>query len=394
MRLKKQMQALKLQRTSMAITDRSRLRLGLTLASAALCAAGCAPCIAANTATTSSAKKPAASAARPPAGLTPDELVSTTVYRSANKAVVNISSVSAPEDAYFNVVPREGCGSGTIISPEGYVLTNNHVVEGARAIRVTLWDGTALPTEVVGTDPDMDLAVIKITPPPGKKLTVVPFGDSSRLEVGRRVFAIGNPFGLDRTLTQGIISSVGRTLRTDSGRLIKGVIQTDAAINPGNSGGPLLDTQGRLIGINTAIWSKTGQSSGIGLAIPINIAKRIVPQLITHHRVIRPEIGIMVVQPVESGLRIMRLDPNGPAARAGVAGPKLIVHRDGPFIFQSIDAHSADILTSIDETPVKSADDLLSYLEQKKPGQVVTLTILRHGHMVKIPVKLTVVGPA
>jgi len=320
-------------------------------------------------------------------GVTPDEAINIRVYKNSNRAVVNIANIGGAEDG-FSIVPRSGCGSGTIISPDGFILTNFHVIDGAEALRVTLFDGTVLPASVVGTDQQNDLAVLKFTPPAGTKMTTIPYGDSSKLEVGRRVLAIGNPFGLDRTLTQGIVSSLGRTLRTNSGRLIKGIIQTDAAINPGNSGGPLLDTSGRLVGINTAILSNSGQSAGIGLAIPINVAKLIVPQLIANHGVLRPDLGIQVVQPIDAGLRVVKLDPDGPAAKAGLSGPKLVVYRNGPFTFENIDVTLADVITNIDNKIVRSADDLLSYVELKKPGQVVTLTVLRGGRAVKINVTL------
>jgi len=321
-------------------------------------------------------------------GITAEEAINIRVYKNANRAVVNIANISGADDGY-NILPRQGCGSGTIISADGSILTNFHVIDGADALKVTLWDGRVLPATVVGTDAANDLAVLKVSPPAGTKLTTIPFGDSSKLEVGRRVLAIGNPFGLDRTLTQGIVSSLGRTLKTSSGRLIKGIIQTDAAINPGNSGGPLLETSGKLVGINTAILSSSGQSAGIGLAIPINIAKHIVPELIAKHGVLRPDLGIQVVQPVDAGLMVMRLDPAGPAAKAGLSGPKLVVYRNGPFTFENVDVTLADVITNIDNRAVHSADDLLSYVEQKKPGQVVTLTVLRDGRTVKINVTLS-----
>ena len=326
--------------------------------------------------------------------LSTDEQTNIRVYKQSNRAVVNIASVTASEDIYLNIVPKEGCGSGTVISADGYILTNYHVINGASSVRVILWDGSSCPAQLVGDDPTNDLAVIKIKPPAGKKLSTIAFGDSSGLEVGQKVLAIGNPFGLDRTLTVGIISSLGRTLRTDSGRLIKGVIQTDAAINPGNSGGPLLNSSGQLIAITTAILSRSGQSAGIGLAIPINIAKRIDPELIAHHGVIRPDIGIQAVEVTDLGLRVVKLDPEGASAKAGLSGPKLVVYRDGLFEFQSTDRTLADVITGVDGKPVHSADDLLSYIEEKKPGQVVTLTILRAGRLLKIPVKLTVVSSA
>lgn len=330
---------------------------------------------------------PAAENAQTTLGITPDEAINIRIYKNANKAVVNIANIGGVDDG-LSVIPRNGCGSGTIISSDGFILTNFHVIDGAESLRVTLYDGTVLPTSVVGTDQSNDLAVLKITAPAGMKLTTIPYGDSSRLEVGRRVLAIGNPFGLDRTLTQGIVSSLGRTLRTGTGRVIKGIIQTDAAINPGNSGGPLLDTSGKLVGINTAIFSTTGQSAGIGLAIPINVAKLIVPQLIANHGVLRPDLGIQVVQPIDTGLRVVRLDPDGPAAKAGLTGPKLVVYRNGPFTFENVDVTLADVITNIDNKIVRSADDLLSYVELKKPGQVVTLTVLRSGRAMKINVTL------
>lgn len=322
--------------------------------------------------------------------ISPEEALNIKVYKATNRGVVNITSIGSPEELYFNIMPHEGSGSGSIISQDGYILTNNHVLAGNTNVRVTLWDGTNLAAAVVGTDPANDLAVIKIDPPPGVKLTVIPMGDSSRLEVGRRVLALGNPFGLDRTLTDGIVSSIGRTLRTESGRLVKGIIQTDAAINPGNSGGPLLDLSGQMVGINTAILSRAGQSAGIGFAIPVNIAKRIVPELIAHHAISRPDLGILMAQQLDIGLRVVRLDPNGPAARAGISGPKVRVFQNGPFTIQSVDNASADIIVRVDERPVRTADDLLSYIDEKKAGEIVTLTVLRQGRLIKIPVKLGV----
>ena len=323
--------------------------------------------------------------------LTPDEIVNVRVYKLANRSVVNISPVTE-QDVFYNVEPRAPMGSGTIISSDGYILTNYHVVEGASQIRVTLYDGTMLIAQPVGNDVSNDLAVVKIKPPAGKKLTTIPFGDSSRLEVGRRVFAIGNPFGLDRSMTTGVVSSLARTYRTENNRLVKGVIQTDAAINPGNSGGPLLDTAGQMIGITSAILSRSGQSAGIGLAIPVNIARRIIPELIAHHFISRPDIGLQGVE-TDKGLRVERVEPNGPAFKAGLSAPKVLSAKDGIFVYQWVDGSSADIITNIDNIPVHSEDDLLSYVEQKKPGQVVTLTLLRSGKPVKVQVKLTTAGP-
>ena len=323
--------------------------------------------------------------------LTPDEQVNVKVYKQANRGVVNIAPVT-DSDIFYNVEPQGGMGSGSIISTDGYILTNHHVIEQARQIRVTLYDGTMVQADLVGQDPSTDLAVIKIAEIPNKKLTVIPMGDSSHLEVGRRVFAIGNPFGLDRSMTTGIISSLSRTYQTENRRVLKGIIQTDAAINPGNSGGPLLDSSGQMIGITSAIFSKAGQSAGIGFAIPISLAKKIIPELIAHHGISRPDIGLQGI-PSDKGLFVSRVEPNSPAADAGLSGPKLKQVTNGVFRYSWVDGSTADIITSIDNTPIHSEDDLLSYIEQKKPGQVVTLTVLRGGKVVKVQVKLTTAGP-
>lgn len=320
--------------------------------------------------------------------LTPEEVANIRVYKMDSPAVVNITAVAAPspEQVMFGVSPSPDTGSGSIISPEGYILTNNHVVNNARMVRVTLFDGTSYPAHVIGADPDNDIAVIKIEPGT-RKLHTINFGDSSRLEVGRRVYTIGNPFGLELTMTSGIISSVGRSLSSGN-RIIKGVLQTDAAINPGNSGGPLLDTQGNMIGVTTAIYSKVQQSSGIGFAIPINIVKRVVPQLIAHGAVLRPNLGIAKVFPTENGLTVVALEPNGPAAAAGIKGPVIQRFEQGGWTFQKVDNSAADTIVGIDNQTVRSVDDLLSYVETKKPGQVVTLSVLRQGRLTKVPVKL------
>jgi len=267
---------------------------------------------------------------------------------------------------------------------------------------VTFYDGVSMPARVVGIDPSNDIAVVKLEPKTPRTFSYVEFGDSSKMQVGRRVFAIGDPFGLDHTLTAGIVSSLNRTIKAyQSGRLIKGVIQTDAAINPGNSGGPLLDVQGRLVGLNTAIATSpvlgaalgpTGaQSAGIGFAIPSNTIKSIVPQLIRNGRIIRPEIGIAMVIQKTQGLQVFKLDPAGPAAKAGLQGARVISYEVMPgMVYRGIDPSMADIITGVDNIPVRTADDLLSYIEKKEPNQVVNLSILRGRQNLKIPVKLTV----
>ncbi|HEY9592972.1 MAG TPA: trypsin-like peptidase domain-containing protein, partial [Spirochaetia bacterium] len=204
--------------------------------------------------------------------LTDDELNSIQIYDAANKAVVYVTTVTTQYTWYYQAVQQEGTGSGVIIDQQGHVITNNHVIAGADTIRITLADGTVADGKVVGTDPENDLAVLQFNPK-GKTLATIPFGNSSNLKVGMKVLAIGNPFGLDRTLTTGIVSGLARPLQTDQGFMIRETIQTDAAINPGNSGGPLLNSNGQLIGINTAIKSPSGASAGIGFAIPVNTVR-------------------------------------------------------------------------------------------------------------------------
>lgn len=330
---------------------------------------------------------------RPPADeWTPEERVNIAVYDNVNRSVVNINTKGVREgDFFFFETPIEGAGSGSVLDKAGHVLTNYHVIAEAREIEVTLFDGSSYRGKLVGQDPANDLAVLKVQAP-ANLLVPVAFADSSRLRVGQRVFAIGNPFGLERTLTTGIISSLNRRIPGRQGRTLKSIIQTDAAINPGNSGGPLLDSHGRLIGVNTAIASRTGQNTGVGFAIPSNNIARIVPQLIEKGHVDRPEIGIAQVYEIEQGLMIAKLVPGGPAERAGLRGPKLVVQRreQGRFLYryETIDRAAADIIVAIDGEKTTTADDFLGVIENKQPGDEVTLTVLRDGNETKVRVKL------
>jgi S1-C subfamily serine protease len=322
-----------------------------------------------------------------PDELTPDEQVNISVYENVNRGVVNITTRGTREGFFLMEVPTEGAGSGSILDVAGHVLTNNHVIEGARQVTVTLFDGTSYEARFVGADPVDDIAVIKIDAP-ADALHPVTLGDSRRLKVGMRVFAIGNPFGLERTLTTGVISSLNRALQIHERRTVKSIIQIDAAINPGNSGGPLLDSHSRLIGMNTAIASKTGQSSGVGFAIPVGLIARIVPELIDKGRVVRPEIGIAKVYETDQGLVIYRLVPGGPAERAGLKGPQTVARRKGPIVVQSIDRSAADLIVAIDGQKVTRADDFLGIVESRQPGATVTLTVVRKGKELAIPVVL------
>jgi S1-C subfamily serine protease len=325
--------------------------------------------------------------------LTDDEKNNVSIYQKASPSVVNVISTVITRDFFLNAIPREGSGSGSIIDARGHVLTNNHVIRDAKKLEVTLADGSKWPARLVGTDPDNDLAVIKIDAP-GDKLKPLPMGDSQRLRVGQKVLAIGNPFGLGLTLTTGIISSLGRNIRSEVGTMIEDLIQTDASINPGNSGGPLLNSEGEIIGINTAIISPTGASVGIGFAIPVNTAKRIVPQLIAKGYVTYPWAGASV-QPlfpelarflklkVERGAMVIDVTPGGPADKAGLrGGNRQIQTRNLQLIV------GGDVITRVDQREVKDADDLIKYIRERKPGDTVTLKVLRDGQFKDLKITL------
>jgi S1-C subfamily serine protease len=285
------------------------------------------------------------------------------------------------------LAPRAGSGSGCVLDGRGHVLTNYHVIEGARRIAVTLHDGSTHEAKLVGSDGNNDLAVLRVDAPAGR-LHPLAWGDSGKLLVGMRVFAIGNPFGLERTLTTGIVSSLNRSLRSENDRLIRGVIQTDAAINPGNSGGPLLDRHGRVVGITTAIVGRANQSSGVGLAIPAATARRVVDELVRYGRVIRATCGVFSVFELDEGLLIGRLEPDGPAEKAGLRGPQPVVVRRGELLIRGLDRSRADLIVAVDGREVHTLDDLLSYVEGKKPGEQVMFTIVRDGAKRRVPVTL------
>ncbi len=326
-------------------------------------------------------------------GLTPEEAVNIAVYQAANRSVVNITT-KAVQSGRFSLLElqSEGSGSGSIIDKAGHVLTSNHVVEGATQISVTLYSGESFDATIVGADPVNDIAILKLEAPEDQ-LYPVEFGDSRKLRAGMRVFALGNPFGLERTLTTGIISNLNRSLQIHGNRTIRSIIQIDAAINPGNSGGPLLDAHGKLIGINTAIATTSGQSAGVGFAIPVNLVTRVVPQLLAYGKVVRPEVGITKVYETEKGLLIAQMKPGGPAERAGLRGPKVVRARRGPFISESVDRAAADRIMAVDGRKISTADDFLGYVEDKKPGDVVRLTIVRDGQEIEVPLTLTTTDP-
>lgn len=311
-------------------------------------------------------------------GLTPDEAASAFVYELNNQSVANIATRIGAERLLFRENPTEDAGSGFVIDRRGHILTNYHVVEDAQRILVTLFNGEAYEAKMVGGDLANDIAVLKVDAS-ADQLFPVRLADSSQLKVGMKVFAIGNPFGLERTMTTGIISSLNRTLPITRTRSIKSIIQIDAAINPGNSGGPLLDAHGRLIGMNTAIASATGQSSGIGFAIPSNLLKRTIPELIAHGRILRPDIGISQVIRTEAGLQILTLDPDGAAAKAGLSGPGRRRVRGGFVTFLQVDRSAADVIVGVNGKPTLKVDDFLAEVERHRSGDTITVTVLRDG---------------
>ncbi len=325
--------------------------------------------------------------------LTQEERINVLVYQQANRSVVNINTRTVQSVGLLMLeVPAEGEGSGIVLDRFGHILTNSHVVDGAREIQVTLADSKSYEARLIGIDAATDVAVLKINAPADSLVPIV-FGNSNSLLVGQRVFAIGNPFGLERTLTTGIISSLNRSLPArKTGRSIRSIIQIDAAINPGNSGGPLLDCHGRMIGMNTAIASRTGESAGVGFAIPVNTLARVVPQLIERGKVIRPDSGIARVYQTDKGLLIASLVPGGAAERAGLQGPRVVKQkkRQGPFVYevQTVDRSAADLITAVDGQPVRTGDDFLSAIEAKSPGETVVLTVIREGHPRQVPLRL------
>jgi putative serine protease PepD len=325
----------------------------------------------------------------PPVGISDpstvtDEQNSIEIYKAISPGVAFINTTSYQQDFWGDVQEGKGNGSGSVIDNEGHILTNYHVIEGAQKLTVNFGGDKVYPAKVVGGDPDTDLAVIKIDPPAG--LTVVPLGESEKLSVGQKVLAIGNPFGLDRTLTTGVISGLQRPIRARNGRPIDAAIQTDASINPGNSGGPLLDKYGRMIGINSQILSPAGGSVGVGFAIPVDTAKRVIPQLLQYGEVRRPKLGASLPSvkdlaergyrlPVESGLLVYSTVPGGSAERAGLRG----ITSDGTI---------GDIITTADGQQIADVDDLFRLLDKKQIGDTVQLGVYRAGKTLTVPVRL------
>jgi len=326
----------------------------------------------------------------PRGDLAADEQATIELFREASPSVAFITTVALRRD-FFSLnlfeIPQ-GSGSGFIWDQEGHVITNFHVIQdalrGGGSAKVTLADQSAWDARLVGVAPDKDLAVLSIHTPQ-HLLKPLAIGTSKDLLVGQKVFAIGNPFGLDQTLTTGIISALGREITSVNGRTITGVIQTDAAINPGNSGGPLLDSAGRLIGVNTAIYSSSGSSAGIGFAVPVDIVNRVVPQIIRYGRVMRPQLGVRLAEDTVSrrwglpGVLILQIEPGSGAEAAGLQGTRIDA-RGRPSL--------GDIIVGIESDSVENADDLMNALEKYQAGDTVTVTVVRGDERLRVPVTI------
>jgi len=325
-----------------------------------------------------------------PAELSPDERSTMAVFERATKSVVFIANTAVRRDPWsFDLfeVPQ-GSGSGFIWNKQGHLVTNFHVVYGATSITVTLADRTEHKAKIVGADPDHDLAVLQIQSQEDS-LSPVTIGTSHDLRVGQKVLAIGNPFGLDHTLTTGVVSALGRTIKSLSNRTIEGVIQTDAAINPGNSGGPLLDSAGRLIGVNTQIVSPSGAFAGIGFAVPVDTVNRIVPELIKYGKLIRPGLGVSLVPDAIArrwgitGVVIGKVVRGSAAERAGLRGARETVTGR---------VELGDIVVGIDGKPIETIEDMLDLLEQRKIGDQVMIEILRANRRQQVSITLQAVN--
>jgi S1-C subfamily serine protease len=321
--------------------------------------------------------------------LAEEEKSTIALFKASSPSVVYITTLRQARDfrnRSAGNIPA-GTGSGFLWDDAGHVVTNFHVVQEASAADVTLSNHETYHAQLVGTAPSYDLALLRITAPKSK-LRPIPIGTSADLQVGQRTFAIGNPFGLDQTLTTGVLSALGRTIQSVTGRAIEDVIQTDAAVNPGNSGGPLLDSAGRLIGVNTAIYSPTGTSAGIGFAVPVDTVNRIIPQLLAEGRVSRPYMGVQVSDAVSNqvtgrrgmqGVVVAGVEPNSPAAQAGLRGMQETA--DGGMVL-------GDIIQEADGKPVRTVDELFAALERHKAGETIRLQVLREGRTQEVAVTL------
>ena len=325
--------------------------------------------------------------ASPAAALLPDEENTINVFKEASASVVYITNVAIAQNLYMDefAIPQ-GSGSGYVWDQKGHIVTNFHVVRGGDAFLVTLKDQTQLEAALIGADPSKDIAVLRVTKGLDK-LRPLKVGSLDELQVGQKTIAIGNPFGLDHTLTTGIISALGREVSGIGGVSIRDMIQTDAAINPGNSGGPLLDSDGNLIGMNTMIFSRSGASSGIGFAVPVSFIKRIVPQLIQFGKVVRPGIGVSILTEGQKyyivgnrpGVVVNEVTPGGPAARVGLRGLR---RQPGGRIAVG------DIIVAVDTHKIEDFNDLYNAFDRYKVGDTVVVKVLRDGKVTALSVTL------
>jgi len=332
-------------------------------------------------------------AAQRDAALTEDESINVKIYRQVSPAVANILTKATEYDFFMEPVPVQGAGSGFVIDAKGYILTNYHVVEGAQSIEVVLGDQSRFPAKFVGADQRNDVALVRIDPK-GKHLVALTLADSAALQVGQKVLAIGNPFGFQSTLTTGVVSALGRTVQTSQTTFIEEAIQTDAAINQGNSGGPLINSHGEVIGINSAIYTPSGTTAGIGFAIPINTAKIIANDLITSGRVHRAYLGVQTMAlagglaealdlPVQEGLLVEVVTKNGPAAEGGIHGGDRVVQAGMRRIHIG-----GDVIVAIDGQKVANTFDVNLVLNHHRPGDTVHVSVYRGGKKMDLPVKL------
>lgn len=327
-----------------------------------------------------------------------EEVQNISVYEMCNEAVVNITTKVMNYNWFLEPYVQDGgSGSGSIIDKRGYILTNVHVIQGATKIYISLYDGSQFEAEIVGTDLDSDLAVIKFDPPKNKELKTISFGKSESLKVGQRVIAIGNPFGLERTMTTGIVSGLGRPIQNSNNRIIRNMVQTDAAINPGNSGGPLLDTNGKMIGINTMIQSSSGNSAGVGFAVPSETAIRVVADLLEYGEVHRGVIQANIIQlnkrisqyagyDISQGVMISEVTDGGNAQKAGLKGGTEAAYYGSR---RDIIYLGGDVIIQIDDIAVTSLADYYSALESKRPGDTVEVTVRRDKKNITMKIVLS-----
>jgi S1-C subfamily serine protease len=327
------------------------------------------------------------------AALSNDEVLNVRIYRETSPAVANVLTKATEYDFWMDPVPVEGAGSGFVIDGKGYILTNFHVVQGAQTIEVVLGDQSRYTAKFIGADQRNDVALLKVEPK-GKPLMALQLGDSAALQVGQKVLAIGNPFGFQSTLTTGVVSALGRTVQTSQTTFIDQAIQTDAAINRGNSGGPLINSHGEVIGINSAIYTPSGTTAGIGFAIPINTAKRIAHDLITDGRVHQAFLGVETIPinesfaealglPAQEGLLVQTTSRGGPAAEAGIRGGDRVAQAGMRRFYVG-----GDVLTAIDGQKIANRVDVDLMLNKKRPGEEVTITLFRGGKKMDVKVKL------